>query len=90
MSMTRSELVAHADRLTGLLSAKRSQIEDATMGPVFRAHLLLQIDALSDRVNEIQYQCWAMRYGTDQTVVIREPELSVSRAAIQAAHTSPM
>jgi hypothetical protein len=88
MSMTRSELAAHADRMAGLLEAKRHQIDNAEMGPVSRAHLLLQIDALTLRVGEITRQCEKMRDQETADAAFRL-EASSSRALVQASHVSP-
>ena len=88
MPMTEAELAAHADRMAELLTAKRHQIENERMGPDHRAHLLLQIDALTLRVDEIQRQCEKL-HAQATAAVVREAELAVSRAAIQASHVSP-
>lgn len=99
MPMTEPELAAHADRMAELLTAKRRQIKDEEMGPDHRAHLLLQVDALTLRVDEIKRQCEKMRAQTvaagdawrarEAAADVRRAEASVSRALIQAAHTSP-
>lgn len=93
MPMTEVELAGHADRMTELLTAKRHQVENERMGPVSRAHLLVQIDALTLRVDEIRRQCEKLRghspEGQEAAAVIREAELSISRAAVQASHVSP-
>jgi hypothetical protein len=49
--MTPAEMIAHAELLREDLAAKRRQL--TTMGPVRRAHLVVQINALSNRVEEI-------------------------------------
>lgn len=93
MPMTEPELAAHADRMADLLEAKRRQIEDATMGPVFRAHLLLQVDALALRVEEIRRQCEKMRGqlsgGQGADAAVWRDGASASSALIQASHVSP-
>lgn len=54
MPMTPQDLWERTVRLRGLVELKRHEIAaDSTMGPVTRAHLLSQIMALQDRVDEI-------------------------------------
>lgn len=54
MPMTPQDLWERTVRLRGLVELKRHEIAaDSTMGPVTRAHLLSQITALQDRVDEI-------------------------------------
>lgn len=55
MPMTPEELADHAGRLRDLLEAKRHLLEQTTMGPVHRAHLLVQVEALEHRVDQIMW-----------------------------------
>ncbi len=54
MSLTPDEMREHALNLGDLVAMKRREIMgDKAMGPASRAHLLYQIGALQDRVDEI-------------------------------------
>lgn len=55
MSMTPEELADHAERLRYLIEVKEHQVADKAtkMGPACRAHLLVQLEALRGRVDEI-------------------------------------
>lgn len=57
MTMTTGELLEHAGRLQEDLDHKRHQIRSETLTTAARAGLLTQINALADRVDEIQRQC---------------------------------
>jgi hypothetical protein len=57
MTMTAGELLEHAERLQEDLDHKRHQIRNGDLTTTARAGLLTQINALADRVDEIQHQC---------------------------------
>jgi hypothetical protein len=66
MMMTLQELAAHAADMTGLLEAKRRQIQDATdLSPRCRASLTVQIDALAGRIEQLSRQCDLLDPGAD-------------------------
>lgn len=54
------ELADHAERLREHLVSKRHLILETTMGPVHRAHLLVQIEALQNRVDELIWEAAGM------------------------------
>jgi hypothetical protein len=54
--MTAQELYDHALRLQDLLGAKRHLVRETKMGLEYRAHLLLQIDALNNRVDQLLWE----------------------------------
>lgn len=54
MPLTPEELYEHAERMRDLIASRQHRIEaDMSMGPASRAHLLIQLNALQDRVDEI-------------------------------------
>jgi hypothetical protein len=82
--MTEAELADHAERMRGRLEEKRHQIAgNKELRPRVRAQLLFQIQALSNRVNEVSEQCAVMR------AQAARPEVPFSRADIHASQVSP-
>ena len=59
--MTALQLYSHALDLRELLEGKRHLIEQTEMGPDSRAHLLFQIEALSNRVDQLMWESDALR-----------------------------
>jgi hypothetical protein len=60
MSMTVDDLSDHASNLGELLLRKRHQIAWADLSPEHRRNLETQIDALSQRVDQLLRQCARM------------------------------
>lgn len=67
MSMTYGELADHVDLLRGLLRTKEHQIEYETLTPSARDCLTLQVNALIDRVNQIDQGLSALVDRSSQT-----------------------
>jgi len=57
MTMTPGELLEHAERLQADIDVKRHQILSSGCTASRRAALLYQINAMSDRVDEIRALC---------------------------------
>jgi hypothetical protein len=68
--LNRDELIEHAGRMRELLKAKQNLVRHNEMGPVTRAHLVVQVSALSARVDQILRQCEAMVSGCDASAVL--------------------
>jgi hypothetical protein len=61
MTMSLEELSDHAENLRGHLEHKRHQLAREDVSPRVRAVLERQIDALSERVDRLMWQCEKLR-----------------------------